>query len=55
MDERTFFTMMKDNNPAMFEFISEKINEDVRRGYAPKAPKQENFLSMQDKPEEEEA
>lgn len=55
MDERTFFTMMKDNNPAMFEFISEKINEDVRRGYAPEAPKQENFLSMQDKPEEEEA
>ena len=53
MDEETFFTMMKDNNPAMFEFIREKVNEDIRKGYAPKPPEPENFLNAQAAPEEE--
>jgi len=52
MDEETFFRMMKDNNPSMFEFIHEKINADVRKGYAPQQPEPENFLNMPDSNEE---
>jgi hypothetical protein len=43
MDDATFFRMMKQNNPAMFSVINEKIEE----------PQEENFMNM--KPTMEEA
>jgi len=46
MDDETFFRMMKRNNPQMFAVISEKINADIRRGYAPEEPEEENFINM---------
>lgn len=46
MDEETFFSMMKQNNPRMFEFVNEKVNEQIRMGLAPKEPEEQNFLSM---------
>jgi len=46
MDDETFFRMMKRNNPQMFSIISEKINADIRRGYAPEQPEEENFINM---------
>jgi hypothetical protein len=45
MSDETFFTMLKQNNPAMFAFIREQINEGIRQGHMPDEPKQENFLS----------
>jgi hypothetical protein len=45
--------MMKQNNPQMFSIINEKINSDIRRGYAPEEPEEESFMSM--KPTMEEA
>ena len=57
MDDTTFFRMMKDNNPRMFEFIRENINESIREGNTPSEPKEENFLTMdasqETSPEEE--
>jgi hypothetical protein len=47
MDDETFFRMMQQNNPRMFEYVRETVNEGIRRGYAPDAPKEENFLSME--------
>ena len=47
MDDETFFRMMRQNNPRMFEYVRETLNEGIRRGYAPEAPKEENFLSME--------
>jgi hypothetical protein len=35
MDDRTFFTMMKQNNPAMFAYIKENLNEGIRKGMRP--------------------
>ena len=46
MDDRTFFTMMRDNNPAMFSYVSETINEGIRRGNEPMPPREENFMTM---------
>ena len=46
MDDETFFRMMKTNNPQMFSIINEKINADIRRGYEPDEPEEENFISM---------
>ena len=46
MDDRTFFSMMKDNNPQMFAVIKEKMNEDIRKGAIPREPEPENFMSM---------
>ena len=46
MDDETFFRMMKTNNPQMFAIINEKINADIRRGYEPDEPEEENFISM---------
>ena len=43
MDDATFFSMMQNNNPAMFAYVSEKINEGYRQG---KIPQKENFISM---------
>ena len=39
MDDQTFFSMMKENNPTMFEYIKENINAGIRRGEAPKEMK----------------
>ena len=46
MDDETFFRMMKTNNPQMFSIINEKLNSDIRKGYAPDEPKEENFINM---------
>jgi len=47
MDDKTFFRMMKDNNPRMFDYIREKVNEQIREGIAPREPEMETFLSME--------
>ena len=46
MDDQMFFSMMRDNNPAMFAYVSETINEGIRRGYEPRPPREENFMTM---------
>ena len=46
MDEKTFFRMMKDNNPRMFDFVREKVNQKIREGVAPRELADENFLDM---------
>ena len=51
MDDKTFFTMMKQNNPRMFEFIKENVNESIREGNMPSEPTEENFMTM-DAPQE---
>ena len=51
MDDRTFLRMIKKNNPRMFEFIKENINESIREG---ERPPEENFLNAQLKTEEDE-
>ena len=62
MDDKTFFSMMKQNNPRMFEFIRENVNESIRQGNMPSEPKKQNFMTMEmpseememdDSPEEE--
>jgi hypothetical protein len=46
MDDSTLLEMMQENNPSMFNFIREKVNEDIRMGGKP--PKgAEGFLGMQ--------
>ena len=49
MDDETFFAMMRENNPAMFAYVSETINEGVRQGRAPQPPREENFMTMKKK------
>jgi hypothetical protein len=49
MDDRTFFRMMRQNNPAMFAYVSETINEGIREGRTPQPPKEENFMTMKKK------
>ena len=46
MDERTFFRMMRENNPRMFEYIREKVNSQIREGNIPREPEEETFLDM---------
>ena len=46
MDERTFFRMMKENNPRMFDFIREKVNSQIREGNAPRELEEQTFLDM---------
>lgn len=48
MDERSFYAMMRDNNPSMFAFVREKVNEQIRMGNAPQEPEEQNFLSMKE-------
>lgn len=48
MDDRTFFAMMKENNPRMFEYVREKVNEEIRRGNTPSEPEDETFLTMEE-------
>ena len=45
MDDRTFYSMMKENNPRMFDYVREKVNEQIRQGNAPRQPEEENFLN----------
>ncbi len=52
MDDATFFSMMKQNNPAMFAYVSDTINEGIRRGQAPQPPREENFMTMKKKKKE---
>ena len=47
MDDATFFSMMRNNNPAMFAYVSETINEGIRRGREPQPPTEENFMTME--------
>lgn len=55
MDDQTFFSMMRDNNPRMFEFIRENVNESIRQGNMPSEPREENFMTMDiPEPQEEE-
>ena len=49
MDDKTFFRMMRQNNPAMFAYVSETINEGIREGRTPQPPKEENFMTMKKK------
>ena len=49
MNDETFFRMLKENNPGMFSFIREQLNEGIRRGTAPQAPAEENFLTSKGK------
>jgi hypothetical protein len=46
MDDETFFRMMKQNNPSMFAYVNEQINEAIRKGYTPKEPEAESFMNM---------
>ena len=52
MSDETFFRMMKQNNPTMFAYVSEQINEGLRQGYAPQEPEEENFMTMKKQTEE---
>jgi len=51
MDDKTFFRMIKTNNPRMFEFIRENVNESIREG---NKPPEENFLNAELNTEEDE-
>ena len=42
MDDEMFLSMMKRNNPTMFNFVREEINKGIREG---NAPQPENFLN----------
>ena len=46
MPDETFMAMMKQNNPMMFSFVRESINEGVRRGNMQQPVQEENFISM---------
>ena len=45
MDDEPFRRMMKENNPRMFDYVREKVNEQIRQGNAPRQPEEENFLN----------
>ena len=49
MDDKTFFRMMRQNNPAMFAYVSETINEGIRQGRTPQPPQEKNFMTMKKK------
>ena len=49
MDDETFFRMMKDNNPQMFSYIRENVNDSIRAGNTPQEP---NFMTMEREKEE---
>ena len=51
MDDKTFFKMIKTNNPRMFAFIKENVNQSIREG---NKPLEENFLNAELKTEEDE-
>lgn len=43
MNDKTFMTLMKSNNPQMFGFIREALNKSIREG-SNKKPQEDNFL-----------
>ena len=45
MDDDTFMQMMKDNNPKMFDYIRESVNEGIRAGKSLKKP-DESFMDL---------
>lgn len=51
MDDKTFFTMMSENNPAMFNYVSTMLNKGIRDGKMPSPPEEENFITMKDRAE----
>ena len=51
MDDKTFFTMMSENNPAMFNYVSTMLNKGIRDGKMPRPPEEENFITMKDRAE----
>ena len=46
MNDETFFRMMQDNNPEMFNYVRETINAGLRKGYSNQTP-EDNFMSME--------
>jgi|TARA_A100001515_G_scaffold7309_2_gene6185 hypothetical protein len=46
MSDKTFFRMMQENNPMMFSYIQETMNEGLRKGMSPQPVTEENFISM---------
>jgi hypothetical protein len=52
MDDKTFFTMMRENNPAMFAYVADTMNKGIREGNAPEPVPEENFINMKDTTEE---
>jgi hypothetical protein len=52
MDDQTFFNMMRENNPAMFAYVADTLNEGIRQGNAARPPQEENFMSMKGQVEE---
>jgi hypothetical protein len=51
MNDETFFRMMQDNNPEMFNFVRETINAGIRKGYSNQPPEEDNFMSMNEETE----
>lgn len=51
MNDETFFRMMQDNNPEMFNFVRETINAGIRKGYSNQPPEEDNFISMNEETE----
>ena len=45
MSDETLINMMKRNNPSMFNYIREKVNEGIRSGDT-RMQGQEGFLGM---------
>ena len=45
MDDENFFKMIKINNPRMFEYIRENVNQAIREGNEPTPETEENFLN----------
>ncbi len=48
MPDETFFTMLKENNPGLFSFVKEQINEGIRQGIMPNEIEEESFLSAKE-------
>ena len=49
MNDETFFKMMRQNNPDMFNYVRETINEGIRRGIM---PEEQNFINQEEKGDE---
>ena len=48
MDDKTFFRMMKQNNPEMFTYVKETINAGIRKGIMPSAVEEESFVEKKE-------
>ena len=49
MDDNTFISLMKKNNPAMFDLIYENVNSVIRAGMT---PREDSFMNMSEKEKE---